>query len=308
MSLDIKYRPKTFDEILGQEKEIESFKKNLDNSEGSHSYIFVGPSGTGKTTMARVASYHLGAEGFGLIELNSADERGIDSAREIIEKTKYIPATGKVKCFVMNEVHGWTTDAKRALLPILENPPEHIYFFLTTTNTQKFFQGDEGKALKTRLTLIKIKEVEQNLIYKHVFRIVKKEKIQIEKEVIKKIAEKASGVPRTALKLLEKIRDIDPEKQLSMVEIDDSEDKQVIDLCRVLIKARSWSEIAGVLKEMELNDSEKIRYVVAAYMSSILLNGKNEKAAYILECFADVSNFYGKSAVVLACYQSFYGG
>lgn len=306
MSLDLKYRPDNFNEILGQENEIESLKKNLDNLEGSHSYFFVGPTGTGKTTMARVAAKYLGADELSIIELNSADERGIESARNIIEKMKYLSLGGKPRCFIMNEVHGWTVDAKRALLPALEEPSKHNYFFLTTTNMQKFFQGDEGKALKTRLTIVKIKPVSQELIYRHIFRIAKKEKIEVSKEMLKKISGLSEGAIRTALKLLEKIRGVDENEQLHVLEIDANEDKQIIDLCRVLLKATRWIDVIKVLKNMEITDSEKIRYAVMGYMSSMLLSGKNQKAAIILECFADISNIFGKSAIILASYLSFF--
>jgi DNA polymerase-3 subunit gamma/tau len=305
MSLDIKYRPKIFDDILGQETEIESLKKNLGDIDGSHVYLFIGPTGCGKTTMARVAATYLGIDEFSITELNSADERGIDSARAIIDKTRYLTPGGKPKIFIMNEVHGWTTEAKRALLPVLEEPPQHVYFFLTTTNMQKFFQGDEGKALKTRMTIVKVDPVESELVYRFIFKIAKKEKIEIDKTVLKKISEISEGVPRTAIKLLEKIRGIDSENQLKIIEMDENEEVQAIELCRVLLNG-NWTDVTNVISKMNITDSNKVRYIVSQYMGTVLLKRQHPKAALILECFADNLNFYGRNAIILAAYQSFF--
>ena len=250
MSLDLEYRPKDFDSVLGNEIEIKSLIKNLDKDpkKADHCYVIIGPAGCGKTTLARIAANYLGASEIDITELNTGSNRGIDTTRDIIDKMRY--STGKRKIYIIDEAHGLTPDAKRAFLKPTEEPPEHVYFFFLTTDPIKLFKGDEGKALKTRFTKIKVTQIESKLLYRHLKRVSKKEEIEIENDVLTYISENSEGSPRNALKLLSMIRDLeDEDSQMEKLESTIlSNDPEVFEFCGHLFKKNpSWTTLAKYL-------------------------------------------------------------
>jgi DNA polymerase-3 subunit gamma/tau len=308
MNLYRKYRPKKFEDIIGNEAEIESFQKLLSKENKPHAFAIFGPSGCGKTTLARIAAEHLGADELNISEINTADNRGIDTARELGEQMKYMPMNGKPRVYIIDEVHGTTTDWKRAMLKPLEDMPDHVYFFLCTTNEKKLFSGDEGKAIKTRCTKIKVESLDDENIYRLLRRVCIAEEKEIDKDILRELSENCEGSPRQALVLLEKIIDMtDKQSMLKVISMSEEEEKETLDLCRALSKANEWDTIKHILNKLKEVDPEKIRYAVLGYMNSILLKSKHDRAAYCIECFSEPFYNKGKAGVTLACYQTLFG-
>lgn len=299
MSLYRKYRPNDFDEIVGNEAEIESIKLNLEKENKSQVYLLTGPPGCGKTTIARIMAKKLGASELSIHEINSAENRGIDTARGIIEQLKYVSMEPRV--YIVDELHKTTNDWQNAMLKPLEDTPQDTYFFLCTTDPTKLIA-----AIKTRCTQIKVSSLEPELIYRHLYRIAKKEGLEISKKVLLKIAEVSDGSMRKALVFLEKIMGMtDEEKMLEVLELGEEAELQVIEFCRILLKAKSWNQIVQVLQKVDLSDSEKVRYAVMGYMGAVLMKTENQKAAQVLECFSESTFYTGKNGIILFAYQSF---
>lgn len=304
MNLYRKIRPKTFDEVLGNDAEIESLKKLLKKGE-SQAFVFSGESGCGKTTLARIAANELGADNLSIKEINSANNRGIDTARELQQDLKYIIPDGSAKVFIIDEAHGTTPDWKRAMLKPLEDTPKGMYFFLCTTNSKKLFQGDEGKAIKTRCKEIKVSPLDPKLIYRLLRKTAKKEDMDIDPEVLEEISENCNGSPRQAIELLEKIADLDNKKtQLKAISSITEFEEDVRVLSRALLKKDKWGEIKNILKSLKDLDVENIRYTVLGYMNAVLLNKNDGQAAWVIECFLDPFYNSGKAGLTAACFRA----
>ena len=151
------YRPSTFDQVAGQQHIVKTLMNALKENKIAHAYLFCGPRGTGKTSMARLFAKSLNCEhGFGsqcnecpnclavkegshpdIIEMDAASNRGIDDIRDLVSKVKYSPSLGKYKVYIIDEVHMMTTEAFNALLKTLEEPPSNVVFILATTEPYK---------------------------------------------------------------------------------------------------------------------------------------------------------------------------
>jgi DNA polymerase-3 subunit gamma/tau len=297
--LALKYRPKSFDEVVGNEAQIKAVKDAL--AHGNHVFLFTGDAGTGKTTLARICAAYLEASELDVHEINSSDNRGIDTAREIIEQTRYNPIDGKSVCWIIDEVHKATADWQNAMLRVLEEPPSYCYFFLCTTDPQKLISP-----LKTRCSIITTKLLDDVQMRQLLKRVMAGEEKKCGSEVLAKLMEVSGGCARRALKLLGKILwQEDEETQLEILDSDDSEGSaESIELCRVLVnEGATWAKVAEVLAKLDLTDCEGIRRQVLGYACAVALKQKKPSSRVIamLEAFEAANTFVGKGSVFLAC-------
>jgi len=295
MELYRKYRPQKFDEIIGNEMAIKTIRHELKH--GSHVFLMTGGAGTGKTTLARIMANYLKAGAMSIHEINSAENRGIDSAREIMETMRFNPSDGESIVFILDEFHQLTRPAQEAFLKPLEDTPSHVYFFICTTNPEKLIAP-----LKSRCSIINMKPLNNEEMEMLITRTAEAEKIEISENVIMKIILNANGGSRKALKLLGKVLYLDNDKErlkaLRDVENDDDA-KETIDFCRALYSGKKWDVISGLLKKMDLSEPEKIRYAVLGYGNSILLNGMNERVLKIMEAFSADTYSTGKFGITI---------
>ncbi len=302
MSLYRKYRPKTFGEMIGNKDQIESLKSILDKKE-THSFLFTGEAGTGKTTAARICAQLLNGSDMSIMEINSANNRGIDTARMIIETLHMTSIDGKTTIYIIDEIHMTSKDFQNAMLKPLEDTPNHVYFFLCTTNPEKLIAP-----LKSRCSLYKFNPLEYKQIERLLNIVNRKEQLKVSKEIIEEIGDSSKGVPRTALVMLEMFTGMDEKEAMQLLSNGLAEDnKEIIALCRELLsKETSWKNITIIIKQLAGEDIEKIRHSVMGYMGSVLLSGKNNQAAKILDMFSEPFYNTGRNGLILACYNSIY--
>lgn len=304
MTLYNKYRPATFDDMIGNEASISALKKAITKKNHSHVYLLSGPPGTGKTTIARIMAKELGASEMDIREINSANARGIETAREIIQQIRMLSMGGGAIIYIMDECHKWTSDFQNALLKPLEDTPEHVYFFLCTTDPNKLI-----KAIKSRCTEIKTNALPEENITQILRRVNKLESLNISKNILESIAEKSEGSPRNALVMLEQISNADDEESIKNIlkSKGSEDDPEIIELARMLLNEKNtWKDIAGLLRKLKeggkLDDSETVRYIVLGYMNSVLISGKLiPRAAVALEAFSEPTYTTGKAGITLAC-------
>lgn len=218
-SLYRKYRPKSFNEVVGQTVIVQTLKNSVKKNKLSHAYLFAGPRGTGKTSIAKILAKTINCENLidanpcnkcvnctqinnkqfvDIIEIDAASNNGVDEIREINNKVNLVPSMGKYKVYIIDEVHMLTTGAFNALLKTLEEPPSHIIFILATTEPHKI-----PATILSRCQRFDFKKISQIEMKKRIDQIVKEENIKIEEEAIDEISILSDGGMRDALSMLD---------------------------------------------------------------------------------------------------------
>ena len=214
------YRPSTFEEVAGQTHIVKTLKNALATRKLAHAYLFAGPRGTGKTTMAKLLAKALNCdEGIGcqcnecknckaiidgthpdVIELDAASNNGVDEIRELIDKVKYGTILGRYKVYIIDEVHMLSTGAFNALLKTLEEPPEHVIFILATTEPHKILPTILSRCQRYDFNKLSDEEIKSRLK-----EVLEKENIAYNEEAIKIIISLADGGMRDALSILDQV-------------------------------------------------------------------------------------------------------
>ncbi|GAA7239591.1 DNA polymerase III subunit gamma/tau [Helicobacter pylori] len=217
--LALKYRPKHFSELVGQESVAKTLSLALDNQRLANAYLFSGLRGSGKTSSSRIFARALMCEEgpkavpcdtciqcqsalnnhhIDIIEMDGASNRGIDDVRNLIEQTRYKPSFGRYKIFIIDEVHMFTTEAFNALLKTLEEPPSHVKFLLATTDALKL-----PATILSRTQHFRFKKIPENSVISHLKTILEKEQVSYESSALEKLAHSGQGSLRDTITLLE---------------------------------------------------------------------------------------------------------
>ncbi len=301
-TLPLKYRPASLDDIVGNEEVVQLLKNQLaKNSKQpiSHSLLFHGPTGCGKTTLARIIANELGARGSDIQEIDSADFRGVDTIREIRKQCNYKPLEGPRRVWILDECHRLTGDAQSALLKALEDAPSHVYFILCTTDPQKLLPTIRGRCAQYQVRLLTDLEMKKLLR-----RVVKAEGETLDKNVYEQIVQDALGHPRNALQVLGQVLSVPTDKRMSVAKRTAEIQSKTIELCRALLSRGGWKKVALILQGLKDEDAEQIRRAVLGYCQAILLGDQPDPfAATVMQEFIEPFYNTGFPGLTFACYS-----
>ena len=298
LALYRKYRPNTFEEIVGQEYTIKTLINALEYDKIAHAYIFSGPRGTGKTSVAKIFSKAINCfrqdkekypgcktyisidnnKSTDIVELDAASNNGVDEIRDLREKVNYLPVLGKYKVYIVDEFHMLTTGAFNALLKTLEEPPKNVVFILATTEIHKI-----PKTILSRCQRFDFKLVDSDKIIKRLKEITKKEKIEISKEALLEISKNAKGSVRDAISLLDQVCSFSGNKiTLNDVHlITGSTSKEELEKLLELISKKKTME-ALKMSEKLIDEGKEVERLLVDFLDVIknrlisTLNKKNE--------------------------------
>lgn len=305
MPLQLDYRPETFDEFFGNETELKKLIMMLerDRDDRQHTYLFQGPRGCGKTTLARIAARMCNCHENDINEIDVAQIGVKGSAVDIKNSMIYKPLSGKSKAYILDEAHMGNKSFYNAMLKPLEEPPDHVYFFLCTTEPQ-----DIIKTIRSRCVVISVQSLPDNEMLELLNYIKEEEQADTDEKYLKKIVEKSEGIPREALIMYDTVIDLDKRSIASAIKNIQTQEAQIKDLCQALLKGKTWADIVSILNGLK-EDQEKIRWAVLGYMNAVLLNNKKDNAFTDRACsiiceFGEPFYNTGKAGLARACYMS----
>lgn len=283
-----KYRPEDWSDVIGQDTVVKSLKAVL-KKRTAHSFLLTGPSGVGKTTLARIIAYQLGCQVHNLLEVDAATHTGIDAMRSISDGVQYKGfGESELKVVVVDEAHALSKNAWQSLLKAVEEPPEHVYWIFCTTESSKI-----PRTIQTRCTCYELKPVTPGLIEELLARVVESESYKTSDDVLGVISRQSLGSPRRALTYLAQCYMCrDKKTALDMLQKVDEEDGDIIVLARALVRGGlTWSKFTVLLKPLTNQSPESIRLVTLAYLTTVCMNAKSEKQAVrcleMMECLSE---------------------
>ncbi len=303
LALARKYRPATFDDLIGQEAVSQTLALALDGNRLSHAYLFSGLRGSGKTSTARIfAKALLCEEGatshpcglcahcnmakenshMDIIEMDAASNRGIDDIKDLIEHSKYKPSSARYKIFIIDEVHMLTPQAFNALLKTLEEPPPFVKFILATTDPLKL-----PATILSRTQHFRFKKIPQNLTLKHLEHILTLEEVGYERDALDIIARSGAGSLRDSLTLLDQAivyskNFVDLATVTGMLGIIEP---SLLETLLQDIMHKDTEKILAFIKMSTDYEAEMILDELMLYLKDLLLNGNGTFSPMIIERF-----------------------
>jgi DNA polymerase-3 subunit gamma/tau len=261
-----------------------------------------GPTGAGKTTLGRIVAGELGANGDDYREVDTADFRGIEMVREMRKQSRFAPLEGGSRVWLLDECHKLSNDAQNALLKALEDPPDHVYYILCTTDPQKLLPTIRG-----RCTQHQVAPLPERAMRKLVRTVASAQGEKLGKEVIQQVVETSQGLPRDGLQVLDKVLAADADTRMEVAQQRADQQAQAIELARAMLQGAGWKKVRNILNDLKDEDPEAIRRQVLGYYSSVLLGGENDGAAGVMEEFTEPFYNNGFPGLVFACYSAVKG-
>jgi len=299
LALYRKYRPKELDEVVGQDEIKKILANSIENGNITHAYLFSGPRGTGKTTMAKILAKMVNCESpvngnacnkcqsclnvlnsNDVIEIDAASNNGVDEIRDLREKANFVPSNFRYKVYIIDEVHMLTTQAFNALLKTLEEPPKHVIFVLATTEYYKIPLTITSRCQKFQFNKIKVDEIVSRLR-----KISELEKISIDEDALYEIARISDGGMRDSINFLDQLRSFsgnnittfDVYKVCGNVADDD-----MVNLF-IEIKNNSAEKVTAFFEDMDFCGKNYSKFLedTVSFLKDVILCKKNVNERYI---------------------------
>lgn len=294
--LHLAYRPTQLGDVIGQDHAVHALEHLL-SSPGTapHSYLFVGPSGVGKTSLARIVMQSMKCE---LTEIDAASNSGIDAMRETIAQLQYPGLTHRNRGLIIDEAHGLSKQAWDSLLKVIEEPPSHLYIALCTT-----LPGKVPETVASRCQTFTLRVLRESSLQQLLENVADRERLPCDDYVLQAIGQAAQGSARRALVLLANVSHCATlrEAQPLLDNVAEEGAPEIIDLARLLVSGRlQWVEVVSTLRNTD-TPAESIRIMLVAYITAVILKSdrRDSRLLHRLEHLSTPFNPTDKMAPLL---------
>ena len=276
-ALHTKYRPTTIDEVVGQAHIKDGLSAQL-AARRDQVFLFEGPSGTGKTTLARICASELGCTD--VTEIDAASHTGVDAMREVSSRANFKSLDGGGKAFIVDECHRLSKQAWESLLKAIEEPPEGVYWFFCTTEGEKLM-----KSVRTRCLTHTLRDVAYKPILRLLDQVAKAEGIDVSEDILDICADEAAGSPRQGLVNLASVAHTTTVDEARAALRREPGSKESIDLARLMSKQWSLADAVKICAEIKTENPESVRMTVYHYFLAAVLGGSLKPGLIVLDEF-----------------------
>ena len=272
LALYRKYRPKTFTEVLGQDHIVKVLESSVEANKVSHSYLFVGSRGTGKTSMARIFAKNIGVSINDMYEIDAASNRGIEDIKELRDGVRVLPFDSKYKVYIIDEAHMLSKDAWGALLKTLEEPPQHVIFILATTEFHKV-----PETIISRCQVFTFKKPTETILKKIILDVAKEEGFELDAGSAELLAILADGSFRDGLGELQKVLNFSKNKKIKREDVEKITGAPKTTLVNDFILAITKKDlekgisVVRIASEMNLDMKLYFKLIIQKFRMAILL-------------------------------------
>ena len=283
----VRYRPQNLKDVVGQASAVNAIDQLLKGKSRPHSYLFTGPSGVGKTTLARIIGRRCKVEAYNVMEIDAATNSGVDAMRAIKQAAETRGFGSSEKLVIVDECHSLSKQAWQSWLKIVEEPPSHLYLVFCTTESTKV-----PRTIKTRCQHFDLKSVGTKDLAMYLDEICFAEQITgLNSNTIRALAAKAEGSPRQALVYLQAVAHCkSKDEAMDVIDSLDETNDEAFDIVRAIVNGESFMKVKAKIAKLEDGNYEGVRIITMNYAAKALLGTKSkDKAGWLLEVMDEFS-------------------